>query len=137
MVDSRYANWAELRAMESARIARSCIACGACFDACPMIAYVPAAQGASAADTVRGVLDLMAGGAGDGASRGWVAACTRSAVCIPACPEAVDPMLMLRLAKFSAHENGHIASKDVPDAMSRVKAFARLTFSENEQRDWQ
>lgn len=102
-----------------------------------MIAYVPAAQGASAPETVRGVLDLMQGGAGDAASRGWVAACTRSALCIPACPEAVDPMLMLRLAKFSAHENGHIPGRDVPDAMARVKAFARLTFSEQEQRDWQ
>lgn len=102
-----------------------------------MIAYVPAAQGASPSGTVRGVLSLMTGGAGDAAARGWVAACTRSAVCIPACPQAVDPMLMLRLAKFSAHENGHIPAKDVPDAMSRVKAFARLTFSDDEQRDWQ
>lgn len=137
MVERRYANWAELRTAESARIEATCTACGACFDACPMIAYVPAAQGASPAGTVRGVLSLMAGGAGDAASRGWVAACTRSAVCIPACPEAVDPMLMLRLARFAAHENGHIPSKDVPEAMSRVKAFARLTFSEDEQRDWQ
>ena len=102
-----------------------------------MIAYVPDAQGASPADTVRGVLALMRGGEGDAASRGWVAACTRSAVCIPACPEAVDPMLMLRLAKFSAHENGHIPARDVPDAMARVKAFARLTFTGDEQRDWQ
>lgn len=102
-----------------------------------MIAYVPAARGASPADTVRGVLSLMADGAGDAASRGWVAACTRSAVCIPACPEAVNPMLMLRLAKFSAHEKGHIPARDVPDAMAWVKAFARLTFSEDEQRDWQ
>ena len=37
----------------------ACTACGACFEACPMIAYVPAAQGASAAETVRGVLALL------------------------------------------------------------------------------
>ena len=102
-----------------------------------MIAYVPAALGAAAAQVVHGVLDLMRGGAGDVASRGWVAACTRSAVCIPACPEAVDPMLMLRLAKFAAHEHEHIPSKDVPEVMSRVKAFGRLTFTKDEQRDWQ
>lgn len=136
MVDRRYENWAELRATEGARIEAACIACGACFEACPMIAYVPAAQGASPAETVRGVLSLMAGGAGDAASRGWVAACTRSAVCIPACPEAVDPMLMLRLAKFTAQENGTIAPRDARDAMARVKAFARLGFSETEQKEW-
>lgn len=101
-----------------------------------MIAYVPAAQGASAAETVRGVLAMLRGGEGDEASRGWVAACTRSAVCIPACPEAVDPMLLLRLAKFTAQENGTLPQRDARDAMSRAKAFARLGFSEAEQKEW-
>ena len=136
MVEPRYENWAALRAVESARMLAACTACGACFEACPMIAYVPAAQGASAAETVRGVLAMLQGGQGDEAARGWVAACTRSAVCVPACPEAVDPMLLLRLAKFTAQENGTIPPRDAKDAMSRVKAFARLGFSETEQKEW-
>ena len=101
-----------------------------------MVAYVPAAQGASAAEAVRGVRAILQGGEGDAAARGWIAACTRSAVCIPACPEAVDPMLLLRLAKFTAQENGTIPQRDARDAMSRVKAFARLGFSETEQKEW-
>lgn len=101
-----------------------------------MIPYVPDAQGAAASETVRGVLSLLQGGQGDAAARGWVTACTRSAVCIPACPEAVDPMLMLRLAKFNAQENGAIPPRDARDAMARVKAFARLGFTEAEQKDW-
>jgi len=136
VVAPRHADWAALRAAETARMLAACTACGACFEACPMIAYVPAAQGASAAETVRGVLAMLRGGEGDEASRGWVAACTRSAVCIPACPEAVDPMLLLRLAKFTAQENGTLPQRDARDAMSRAKAFARLGFSEAEQKDW-
>ena len=101
-----------------------------------MVPYVPAAQDLDGGTVVRGVLAMLQGGAGDAASRGWVAACTRSAVCIPACPEAVDPMLMLRLAKFNAQENGAIPPRDARDAMARVKAFARLGFTETEQKDW-
>jgi Fe-S oxidoreductase len=99
VVAPRHADWAALREAESARMLAACTACGACFEACPMVAYVPAAQGASASATVRGVLAILQGGEGDAAARGWVAACTRSALCIPACPEAVDPMLLLRLAR--------------------------------------
>lgn len=101
-----------------------------------MVPYAPDARGADKAETVRGVLDVLAGGQGDAAARNWIAACTRSGSCNEACPEAVNPQLMLRLAKWRANETGVLPKRDAADAMSRVKVFARLSFSEDEQRDW-
>ncbi len=134
---ARYENWSALRAGETARMLAACTQCGECFRVCPMLEHAPGAAGADAAATVRGVLDLLQGGAGDAAARGWVAVCTRSGACVPACPEAVDPMLMLRLAKFSAQENGTLPPRDSRDAMARVKTFARLTMTEDEWERWQ
>lgn len=114
----------------------ACTRCGACFDACPMIAYAPEARGTDAATAVRGVLDVLTGGEGGAAARNWISVCTRSASCNPACPEAVNPMLMLRLAKWRGNETGAIAKRDASETMSRVKVFARLSFTDDEQRDW-
>lgn len=134
---ARHENWTALREAETARMLAACTRCGECYRACPMIAHAPAAQGAEPGMIVAGVLDLLQGGAGDAASRAWTAACTRSGVCVPACPEAVDPMLMLRLAKFRAQENGALPPRDARDAMARVKTFARLTMTEDEWERWQ
>ena len=101
-----------------------------------MTPYVPDAKDADSSETVRGVLDVLTGGEGNTAARGWIAACTRSGSCNEACPEAVNPMLMLRLAKWRANETGVLPKRDASDAMSRVKVFARLTLTEDEQRDW-
>lgn len=101
-----------------------------------MLPYAPAAQGAAAPDLVRGVLDALQGGASDPAALGWIAACTRSGSCNDACPEAVNPMLMLRLAKWRANETGALPKRDATETMSRAKVFARLGFTEDEQRDW-
>lgn len=125
-----------LREAETARITAACLRCGACFAACPMVPFAPGAKGASGGAVVEGVLDLLNGGPGDGASRSWVAACTRSGSCNAACPEAVNPMLMLRLAKWRANETGALPKRDARDAMARVKAFARLTMTEEEQARW-
>jgi Fe-S oxidoreductase len=134
---ARYENWSALRAGETARMVAACTQCGECFRVCPMLKHAPAAAGADAAATVRGVFDLLQGGAGDEASRAWVSVCTRSGACVPACPEAVDPMLLLRLAKFTAQENGTLPPRDARDAMARVKTFARLTMTEDEWERWQ
>nr|WP_314074385.1 (Fe-S)-binding protein [uncultured Roseococcus sp.] len=136
MKTAPHADLAALRASETARMLAACTQCGACFDACPMIPYALDAKGADPAQTVRGVLDVLTGGEGDAAARGWIAACTRSGSCNDACPEAVDPMFMLRLAKYRANETGVLPKRDAMEAMSRVKVFARLLFSEDEQRDW-
>lgn len=95
-----------------------------------------AAKDADPVGAVVGVLDLLGGGAGDEASRAWTAACTRSGTCNEACPAGVDPMRMLRLAKWRASETGALPKRDARDAMARAKVFARLAMSEEEQARW-
>jgi len=133
---ARHEDWSALRASETARMLAACTQCGACAEACPMLPYASAAQGAAAPDLVRGVLDALQGGASDPAALGWIAACTRSGSCNAACPHAVNPMLMLRLAKWRANETGALPKRDAAETMSRVKVFARLGFTEEEQREW-
>lgn len=129
-------DWSALRASETERMLAACTRCGACFDACPMVAYAPEARGTDAKSAVSGVLDVLSGGAGDAAARNWISVCTRSGSCNEACPEAVNPMLMLRLAKWQAQEGGVIPKRDAAETMSRVKVFARLSFTEKEQGEW-
>ncbi len=129
-------DWSALRAAETARMLAACTRCGACFEACPMIPYAADARGTDAKAAVIGVLDVLTGGAGDTASRNWISVCTRSGSCNEACPEAVNPMLMLRLAKWQAQEGGVIPRRDAAETMSRVKVFARLSFTEKEQGEW-
>ncbi|MCU0889069.1 MAG: hypothetical protein MUC64_13845 [Rubritepida sp.] len=109
----RHADWSALRESETARMLAACTRCGACAEACPMLRYAPDAAGAAPVELVQ-----------------------RSGLCNDACPEAVDPMLMLRLAKWRANETGALPKRDASDAMARVKAFARLGFTEREQEDW-
>lgn len=136
LVTAPYADLAGLRESETARMLAACSQCGACFEACPMVPYAPDARGADKVETVRGVLDVLTGGEGNAAARSWIAVCTRSGSCNEACPEAVNPMLMLRLAKWRANETGVLPKRDAAETMSRVKVFARLSFTEDEQRDW-
>ena len=131
-----YANWSDLREKETAGMLAACTRCGACYEACPMTPFIPAAEGVAPGAVVAGVLDLLQGGAGDAAAKGWVSACTRTGSCIPAGPEGVNPMLMLRLAKFQAQENGTLPPRDASRAMPTVKAFARLGFTPDEQEKW-
>jgi L-lactate utilization protein LutB len=70
----------------------------------------------------------------------WIAACTRSGVCTPACPERIDAAFMLRLATWRAKgalgEPPRIPVKEDTQYSPKVKAFARLTLTEEEQREW-
>lgn len=129
-------DWSALRAAETERMLAACTRCGACFEACPMIPYAPDARGADAKAAVTRVLDVLTGGTGDAAARNWISVCTRSGSCNAACPEAVNPMLMLRLAKWRGSETGVIAKRDAAETMSRVKVFARLSMTEEEQATW-
>ena len=129
-----------LREGETARMLAACSRCGACFDACPMLPWAQDVAGARGPEVVAGVLDVLTGGQGGGtgsaASRGWIAACTRSGACNVVCPNAVNPMLMLRLARWRATETGALPRRDSSETMSRVKVFARLTMTEEEQARW-
>ena len=124
---------------ESARLAAACTACGACVEACPMpgfLALPPAEPGRVAA----GMRAVLRGEDASAEGLAWVAACTRSGQCTAACPERLDVAFMLRLAgmrvKGAVGEPPRVAAKADPGWASRVKAFARMTLSEEEQARW-
>ena len=112
-----------------------CTRCGKCFDVCPMTRYSDALPGLPGSDVVAGVLEILRGRGGSPAALEWTRLCTQSAVCIPACPERINPMLMLRLSRITALGSTG-APKQLPDArhdpdfFRRINAFAALQFGE-------
>jgi len=130
---------AHIRA-ESARLAAACTACGECVKACPMTAYAPGVAAADPAAVAYGMRDVLRDGPGTPEALAWIAACTRSGICTPACPEGLPAALMLRLATWRAKgalgEPPRIPVKEDPQLSAKVKAFARLTMTEQEQAEW-
>ena len=129
----------EFEAREAARILDACTQCGKCYEVCPMTRYskAPVASGPS---VVPGVLSVLRGGPGTPEALGWIAVCTRSGVCVPACPERVDPRMMMRLARMTALGGRgtprQIEGKEDRDYYDRVRAFARLQLTDDELKDW-
>lgn len=125
---------------ERQRILATCTSCGKCSEVCPMTPYNEKKGGASAQDLAAGVLNLLRTGSTDEASLGWVGVCIRSGSCVPACPENVNPKLMLRLAKMIATGGmggeKFIKVKEDRDYYPRVRAFAQLQLSEREIKEW-
>jgi Fe-S oxidoreductase len=121
------------------RLADLCTACGACFDACPMVDYV----GLREADSSSITLDLRRLARGEQAEANtvaWVGACTKSGLCRSACPEQVnglDAMLLIRIAKQRAiNVTRQLKAKADPTAFPRVKIFARLQLTDEELAKW-
>jgi len=89
---------------------------------------------------VGGVLAVLRGEQGSPEALGWIAVCCRSGVCVPACPEKVDPQMMMRLARMTAlgGRGGakQIAMREDPDYFNRVRAFAKLQLSDEELKRW-
>ena len=124
------------------RTLQSCTTCGKCFDACPMPQYSDKLTGQAGADVVAGVLDILRGKDATPAALEWTRVCTQSATCIPACPESVNPMLMLRLSRITAlGSTGGAAllpdTKRDPHFFRRINAFAALELTEAELAQWQ
>ncbi len=125
---------------ESARLAALCTACGACVTACPMTPYAAGVEAAPPAAVAAGMRDLLLDGPATPEALAWIAACTRSGVCSAACPEQLDAAFMLRLATWRAKgalgEAPRIPVKEDTQYSPKVKAFARLTLTEEEQARW-
>jgi Fe-S oxidoreductase len=89
-------------------IAEACTRCGACFQACPMVA--PAGLGEADAEATTAGIDLITGGAGTAEAVRWASVCSGSGKCIPACPEAIDTRFMVQLARgFARQQAGEAA----------------------------
>ena len=129
----------EFQQREVERILGSCTQCGKCFEVCPMAQYSksPATDGKA---VVPGVLAVLRGEAGSLEALGWIAVCTRSGVCVPACPENVDPKMMMRLARMTAlggrGSPKQLEAKEDRDYFDRVRAFAKLQLTDDELKEW-
>jgi L-lactate utilization protein LutB len=121
------------------RILSACTRCGKCYEVCPMAQYSKA-PAADAKAVVSGVLGVLSGELGSPEALGWIAVCTRSGVCVPACPENVDPRMMMRLARMTAlgGRGGpkQIQQKEDRDYFDRVRAFAKLQLTDDELKEW-
>ena len=119
-----------------------CTTCGKCFDICPMTAYSDKLAGKTGGEVVAGVLGILRGTGGTPEAVEWTRLCTQSACCIPACPENINPMLMLRLSRITAlGSTGGPAllpdGKRDPNFFRRINAFAALQLSDAEIAEWQ
>ena len=129
----------EFQRSEVERILSACTRCGKCYEVCPMAQYskAPASDGKA---VVPGVLAVLRGEPGSAEALGWIAVCTRSGVCVPACPDQVDPRMMMRLARMSAlggrGEPKQIERKEDRDYFDRIRAFAKLQLSDDELKEW-
>ncbi len=129
----------EFQQSEIDRILGACTNCGKCYEVCPMAQYskAPAQDGKA---VVPGVLSVLRGEQGTPEALGWIAVCTRSGSCVPACPENVDPRMMMRLARMTALGGRglpkQIDVKEDRDYFDRVRAFAKLQLTDDELKEW-
>ncbi|HYL89981.1 MAG TPA: (Fe-S)-binding protein [Burkholderiales bacterium] len=127
------------QAREVERILGACTKCGKCYEVCPMARY-SAAPSTDSKSTVAGVLAVLRGEPGSAEALGWIGVCTRSGVCVPACPESVDPKMMMRLARMTAlggrETPKQIDVKEDRDYFDRIRAFAKLQLTDEELKDW-
>ena len=107
-----------------------------------MTRYAEQPVALSGSAVVAGLLDILRGKGGTQAALEWTRLCTQSAVCIPVCPEKIDPMLMLRLARITALGSTGTEAllpnpRRDPEFFRRINAFAALQLSDAEIAEWQ
>ena len=128
----------EFQEREVERILGACTSCGKCFDVCPMAQY--SGVSAKGESVVPGVLAVLRGEQGTAEALSWIGVCTRSGVCVPACPENVDPKMMMRLARMTAlggrGQPAQLHPKEDRDYFDRVRAFAQLQLTDDELKEW-
>lgn len=120
-------------------LAALCTACGACFEACPMVDHI-GLRSADAKSATDGLRRLAMGQMAPADTLAWVKSCTKSGLCVSACPEkdrGLDAMLLVRVARQRAlNETRQMSAKQDPTLFPRVKIFARLQLSDEELAKW-
>jgi ferredoxin len=121
------------------RLAALCTACGGCFRACPTVDHIGLVA-ADAKAVTGGLVQLARGETAPADILAWVGACTRSGLCVTACPErdkGLNAMLLVRIAKQRAINDTHqLKPKQDQTLFPRVKIFARLQLSDEELAKW-
>ena len=130
----------ELIRRETERILGACTKCGKCVEACPMTPYSPPLKGADSKTVATGILALLRGEQGSPEALGWASVCVHTGACVPACPENVNPKLMVRIARMTATGGlggpKQIEVRQDRDFFDRVRAFGKLSLSDEELKDW-
>ena len=120
-------------------LAALCTACGACFNACPIVDQI-GLRGSDPVSTTDGLRRLANGETATEETVAWANACAKSGVCVTACPErfaGLDAMLLVRIARQNAlNVTRQLPPKQDPTYFPRVKAFARLQLSDEELDSW-
>jgi Fe-S oxidoreductase len=120
-------------------LAGLCTACGACFDACPMVDQI-GLRGSDSRAVPDGLRRLAKGETASAETVAWAAACAKSGLCVTACPErssGLDAMLFVRIAKQHALNDTHqLSVKPDPTYFPRIKTFARLQLTDEELAKW-
>ena len=117
-----------------------CTQCGRCYEVCPMPEYASALAGEAPTDVVRDVLGVLRREPGSARALEWIRICTQSATCIPACPEGVNPMLMLRTARIvalgSLGDPKQMEGREEPQFFRKIDTYSALTLDDRELADW-
>ena len=105
-----------------------------------MTGYSAPLAGSDPQAVATGILSVLREEPSSAAALGWASVCIRSGRCVPACPEDVNPMMMVRIARMIA-SGGLGGPKQIPvradrDFFDRVRAFAKLQLTEEEIRNW-
>jgi Fe-S oxidoreductase len=120
-------------------LAALCTACGACFDACPMVDHL-GLRGFESRAATDGLRRLATGETGSAQTVAWVGACAKSGLCVTACPErslGLDAMLLVRIAKQHALNDTHqLSVRHDPTYFPRIETFARLQLTDEELAKW-
>jgi Fe-S oxidoreductase len=122
--------------VETERILSACTRCGRCFEVCPVTSYAGLPPETSGEAVVADVLNILRGDAGSPQALSWAQACLGSGECVQACPESVNPKMMVRIARMIAAggTGGEVQIKmiDDPDHFPRMRAYAQMQFTEDE-----
>lgn len=106
-----------------------------------MTSYAALPPGADARRAVDGVLDLLRQQKGSAEAIAWIEVCSQSGRCTAACPEGINAMKMVRVARMSALGSlggpRQIAAREEPGFFRRIGAFSRWQFSAEEIEKWQ
>ena len=117
-----------------------CTRCGRCFEACPMTGYSERLAAAPPGEVVGDVLAVLKRAPASPRALDWIKLCTQSATCIPACPESINAMLLLRVARMGALGSlggeRQMGGRDDPLFFRRITAFAETQFTDEELEAW-
>jgi hypothetical protein len=105
-----------------------------------MVARTPALSGARPEAVMAGIRDILRDSPGTPDAIAFAGACVRSGECTQACPERLDAAFLMRLASLRVRgalgDTPRVKTPHDPRWSARVKAFARLTMSEEERSRW-